>query len=239
MAAYGVIAAYRYKDDMPLVASDRILNRAYLMTMRRLDAEQIISCGSANRFHMQFLDVRLHIVRGKVEAEPCLKEKVPMPLSTSSGHPPALRSWLVAMVRRMTDVASTTSAALTAKAELVSRMKQVFADEDVVHRVESTTLAPRTLASASPRARNPWTDLWWPLRCHPALWAANINRLIESVLRDPGLTAAWRSLHGGQKKVGVGWKLGYPNLVARALTMHKDIGLLARTSASSSSSTPS
>jgi len=128
-----------------------------------------IRCESVSKYHMDFLDVRHHIVRGRVQTEPGFKEIVPIPLWISSGHPPAVRSWPAAMVRRLADVASTTSPAVAAKAELVARMRQLFADEDVVQRVESTSIVPLSSPAASPRARSASADLWLPPRFHRVL----------------------------------------------------------------------
>ena len=143
MEAHNILAFFRFRDDVLLIASDknnRSLTRKYVKRYIELSDYFRVLCEEVSSTKITMLDIEVSIRGNKFITAPTWKPtSLGIPLCTSSAHPKKVHEgWPIALIRRLGPLSSNLQNALRAKKLLVERFCQHLASEQVIATMKST-----------------------------------------------------------------------------------------------------
>ena len=201
---FALLAYWRFKDDIILLATNRPLLRQYIAEFRSR-ARYFNIIVEILGTDVNFLDVNVFIENNKIFTRPFTKmTDISVPLSTDSAHPKHVHaSWPKAMTRRMHALASTPDMARQAVAALHDR----FSSSLINPFTRKQLSAPCTVRGERESAN---TTLWLKLGFHPALVPA-VPRAITRFLESDRQLLARDAL--GRVHIRLAWQNCLPSLL--------------------------
>ena len=167
----GILSYTRYHDDILVILADREKALAFYEQFRSRSAYFRMLVRDISMSTIKHLDLTLSISGGRVRVEPSL-DKIPIPLSPTSAHPPSIHAaWPASVCNRIAGLSSQPEKSIC---KLQYNYRVAGADPSIMHRLQLRKFPSKSIQRLS-------GDLSpMVLRYHP-LFRAAVSRAIMAV----------------------------------------------------------
>ena len=200
METYGIVKIWRFRDDILVLASERLKTHTYGRGMINKAGYFITKCEKVSHEKIEYLDCEVWIENGTIQSRPFIKPtNLGVPLQDTSCHPAHIhKSWPVSMVRRLGDLSTSHSYAEKAKDILIERFVKHLASPNLIDRLRATST--RQTRPSSRAQHHSGNRMWVTFPFHP-VWSAHVTKAVGKFLNDESWSAILSQGFEGHQEV--------------------------------------